>query len=279
MRALYNTDKTLVLVQDAPEPVRKPGEVKVQVHYTSLNPTDAHIAQGDLDLLFRLYRVKSPVRTGFEFSGTVLEGEGDLKPGMRTFGYTSVIGGPKTHQEVLSIPTDYVAVMPDGMGFAEAAAFPLGAQTSFVALRDVVRLTKGQSLLIVGGSGGLGVFAIQIARNMGYHVTAVAGPAGQEIMKQLGAHETIDYKQHPLASMSGTFDAVLDLSDTLKLSDIRHLLAPRGVFVPADPLKNLPTILGNVFRRQKAGYLLVDRGKRALLTELAQQVAQGHAAG
>lgn len=275
MKALYNQKRTLVLVRNAEEPQRKPGEVKVRVHYASLNPTDTDIAKGDLDFFFQLYRVKSPVRTGFEFSGVVLEGDGDLQPGTRIFGYTSVIGGPKTHQEIISIPAEYVAVMPDNMSFPEAAALPLGAQTSFVAIRDVAKLKAGQSVLIVGGSGGLGVFSIQFARQMGLKTTGVAGPAGQAIMKRLGADETIDYQEQPLSEMSGPFDAALDWSNTLQLSDVRHLLAPRGIFVPADPFKHLGSFASNSFRRQKAGYLMVDRGDRALLTQFARQVEDG----
>ena len=275
MRTLQNTNHTLSLVNAAEEPIRGPGEVKVQVHYASLNPTDADIARGDLDLFLWLYRARSPVKTGLEFSGTVTEGSARFAVGTKVFGYTHLMKCPKTHRDVLSIPEDYIAEMPEGMSFAQAAAFPLGAQTSLVALRDVACLGPGQSVLILGASGGLGVYAIQIARAMQVSVTGVAGPDGLKIMQDLGADEVIDYRKTPLAKISGSFDAVLDLSTHYTFSETRHLLKRNGTFVPADPMKNLWTFAGNPLRSQKAGYLLVDRGDRAVLTELARQVSDG----
>lgn len=275
MRALQNTDATLTLSDAAKDPIRAPGEVKVQVHYASLNPTDADIARGDLDLFLWLYRVRSAVRTGLEFSGTVLEGGTRFPAGTKVFGYTHLMKGPKTHQDVISIPESYIAAMPENMSFAQAAAFPLGAQTSLVALRDVADLKPGQSVLILGASGGLGVYAIQIAKALQVSVTGVSGPNGLGIMKELGADEVIDYRQTPLAEVTGAFDAVLDLSTRYTFAEISHLLKPNGVFVPADPLKNISAFAGNPFRSKKIGYLLVDRGDTALLTELAAQVRDG----
>ncbi|MEM1131751.1 MAG: NAD(P)-dependent alcohol dehydrogenase [Pseudomonadota bacterium] len=275
MRALLNQDKKLKLVDDFAEPERRKGEVKVRVHYASLNPTDIDIANGDYDLFLRLYRVKSPIRTGLEFSGTVIEASLHFKQGDQVFGYTSVLKGPKTHQEILSIPEDYIAKMPQGLSFAEAAAFPLGAQTSLVALRDVAKLKPGQSVLINGASGGLGVFAIQLAKAMELEVTAVAGTDAQDAMAALGADYIVNYKETPLARLKGSFDSVLELSNKFALRDFKHLLAPRGMFIPADPLKHLSGFMTNPFRKQKLGYLMVDRGDRELLTDLANRVSKG----
>ncbi len=275
MRALHNKHQTLTLSDVAAEPIRRSGEVKVQVHYASLNPTDADIARGDLDLFLWLYRSRSLVRTGLEFSGTVMEGTARFAKGAKVFGYTHLMKGPKTHQDIISIPEDYIASIPEGMNFAQAAAFPLGAQTSLVALRDVAGLTKEKSVLILGASGGLGVYAIQIAKALQLSVTAVAGPSGQKIMTDLGADQVIDYRQTPLEKIEGTFDAVLDLSARYRFNEIRHLLTTNGVFVPADPMKNLSTTAGNVFRHKKAGFLMVEHGNHSLLTELAGWITDG----
>lgn len=275
MKALHNLNGKLTLADGMEEPTRGRGEVKVQVHYASLNPTDIDIARGDLDLFFRLYRVQSSVRTGLEFSGTVLEGSDRFRAGAKVFGYTHLMKGPKTHQDVISIPEQYVAEMPGAMSFAQAAAFPLGAQTSLVALRDVARLKSGQSVLILGASGGLGVYAIQLARSMQVSVTGVSGPDGLDTMSEFGANAIIDYRQTSLAEIKGTFDAVLDLSTRYRFRDIRPLLNRDGIFVPADPLKSLWTLLGNPFRRTKVGYLYVDHGDSALLADLAGKVADG----
>ena len=275
MRALHSNTGNLELKPGLEMPTDGKSTVKVRVHYASLNPTDLDILKGDLDLFFRLYRVKSPVRTGLEFSGTVVEGDARFGAGTKVFGYTHLLKGPKTHQDVITIPSDYIAEMPSTMSFAQAAAFPLGAQTSLVALRDVARLKQGQSVLILGGSGGLGVYAIQIARNMGLSVTGVSGPDGLATMKSLGADRVINYRETPLAEITGPYDAVLDLSARYGLRDIRHLLSPTGIFVPADPMKNIPSLLTNPLRKQKTGYLLVDHGNQDILTELAGMVGDG----
>lgn len=275
MRALQNLNHTLLLATDAPIPTRQAGEVKVRIHYASLNPTDADIARGDLDLFIRLAGVRSVVRTGLEFSGAVVEGSARFPKGTKVFGYTHLMKGPKTHQDVISIPESYIAEMPENMSFAQAAAFPLGAQTSLVALRDIARLKPGQSVLILGASGGLGVYAIQIARAMHVSVTGVSGPDGLKIMKDLGANEVIDYRRTPVSRMTGKFDTVLDLSNKYVFRDVRHLLKPRGVFVPTNPQNNLRAFAGNMFRRQKVGYLMVTQGDRTLLSELAGQFTDG----
>ncbi|NQY98817.1 MAG: NAD(P)-dependent alcohol dehydrogenase [Henriciella sp.] len=275
MLALHTTRKQISLMSDLPEPERGRGEVKVRVHYASLNPTDAEIVEGKLDLFFRLNRVRSEVLTGLEFSGIVMEGGGRFSAGDRVFGYTHLFKGPKTHQDVVSIPETYIAHVPDGMSLAEAAAFPLGAQTSLVALRDLAELQHGQSVLINGASGGLGLLAIQIARSLGARVNAIAGPAGQDVMTEMGAESVFDYHQTSLSEMDGSFDVVLELSGRARFEDFRHLMTPDGIYIPAEPQKELVSFLGNPFRRQKLGYLLVDRGDTKLLSELAGQVERG----
>ncbi|WP_068111964.1 zinc-binding dehydrogenase [Tropicimonas marinistellae] len=275
MKAVHTTKRALSLVERQKAPVRGTGQVKVRVQHASVNPTDLDIVNGGFDLYFRLYGAKSPERTGLEFSGLVVEGSARFPDGAHVFGYTHLIKGPKTHQQVISVPEGWVAAIPEGMSFAEAAAFPLAAQTSLVALRDVARLRPGQTVLIIGGSGGLGVFAIQIARNFGASVTGLAGPAGQRVMTALGAERVFDYRETPLSDIAGPFDAALDLSARYRFRDVRHLLAPRGVFVPADPVKNARSIAANPIRAQKTGKLYVDRGNSALLTELARQAATG----
>jgi len=97
MRALHSNTGNLELKPGLEMPTDGKSTVKVRVHYASLNPTDLDILKGDLDLFFRLYRVKSPVRTGLEFSGTVVEGDARFGAGTKVFGYTHLLKGPKTH--------------------------------------------------------------------------------------------------------------------------------------------------------------------------------------
>jgi len=271
IKGILNSSGQLNLVDDLPEPEVNTGEVKVRVHYCSLNPTDIDIAKGHYDFFLKLYGAKSPVRTGLEFSGTVMEGGQRFKKGDRVFGYTHLMKGPKTHREVLSINENYVTHIPEGLGFAEASAAPIGLQTSLVALRDLARTTSGDRVLINGASGGVGVYAIQIAKWLGAHVTAVAGPAVQGLMKQLGADEVLNYREQEVESLACQFDSIFDLSCQMKFKSIRHLLKPEGVFIPADPMKNIGDMIGNPFRKQKTAYLMVDKGDHKQLSELAQK--------
>ena len=271
IKGIVNTSRQLNLVDDLPEPNVNTGEVKVRVHYCSLNPTDLDIAKGQYDFFLRLYGAKSPVRTGLEFSGTVMEGGRRVKQGDRVFGYTHLLKGPKTHREVLSINEGYVAHVPEGLSFKEAAAAPIGLQTSLVALHDLARIMSGDRVLINGASGGVGVYGIQIAKWLGAHVTAVAGPAGQDLMKQLGADDVLNYREQEVESLGCQFDSILDLTSQMKFKHIRHLLKSEGVFIPADPTKNIGDMIGNPFRKQKTAYLMVDKGDHKLLSELAQK--------
>ena len=275
MKALINRNKELIPVQDLPEPDDAAGMVTVRVHHAALNPTDREIAHGGFDWYFRLYGFKGPVRTGLEFAGTVVSDSRNFAKGTRVFGYPHLFKGPKTHQERLVIPESQLAVIPDGMGFAEASAFAVAAQTSLTALRDIAKLSPGQRVLLVGASGGMGLYAIQIAKHLQAHVTAVSGASGQGAMKGAGADEVIDYRKTPVAELKGGFDAIFDMSTTLKFKHVRHLLSPTGTFIPAEPARNLADFLGNPFRKKKTGYLLVDHGDHAMLTGLAKLVSTG----
>ncbi len=275
MKALVNLNKELIPVHDLPEPDDAEGMVTVRVHHAALNPSDHEIARGAFDWYFRLYGFKGPVRTGLEFAGTVVSGSQNFATGARVFGYPHLFKGPKTHQELLVVPESQLATIPDEMSFAEASAFAVAAQTSMTALRDIAKLTPGQRVLLVGASGGMGLYAIQIAKHLHAHVTAVSGASGQEAMRNAGADEIFDYRRTPVAELKGRFDAILDMSTTLKFKHVRHLLAPSGIFIPAEPARNLLDLLGNPFRKKKTGYLLVDHGDHATLTGLAKMVSNG----
>ena len=220
MKALLSTAKRLQLTHDLTEAETKANEVKVRLHYASLNPTDIALANGDYDLFLRLYGAKSPVRTGLEFSGTVMQDSQCYKKGDRIFGYTHLMKGPKTHQQTLSINQEYVALMPSELDFQQAAAAPIGLQTSYVAWQQA-NLKPGDKVLINGASGGVGLYAIQIAKSMQAVVTAVAGTKAQSLMQQLGADQVIDYKRTNIANLTQKFDAIFDLSCKKKLKTIR----------------------------------------------------------
>ncbi len=252
------------------------GEVAVRVIAASMNPTDYDMMSGTYDLWLKLSGANSSVATGLEFAGIVEEDSRNYKKGDRIFGYTHLMKGPKTHQERIVIKERYTAKTPDNVTFEQAASIAISGETSIVAIDDLAGLSRGQSVLIYGASGGVGTFAVQYANYRGLIVTAVAGPGQQAFLRSLGAKHVIDYTQCSIHDLSGPFDAVLDFSTTLRLRDIRHLLKTNGSFVPADPVKNLADIAGNVFRRRKTRSLYVAHGSSDRLAEIAQLVSKGH---
>lgn len=275
MKALVCENKALRLADLAEPGAPGPGEVRVRVAAATVNPTDQDMVAGAYDLFLRLYGARGPVKTGLEFAGTVEEASGGYRKGDRVFGYTNLMKGPKTHRQILNVKEGCTAAIPDGLSFEQAASIAIAGTSSLALIDDIARLTAGQSLLINGASGGVGVFALQYAKHRGLRVFATAGPGQQDFLKGLGADEVYDYTTQPLDSLKGAFNAVLDFSNRLKFRHVRHLLSPRGIFVPADPLKNLVDIAANPVRRQKTGYFLVEEGDTGKLSRAAALVAGG----
>lgn len=186
----------------------------------------------------------------------------------------NLMKGQKTHQEFITINPDYIAHMPDNLSFEEAAALPLGALTSFVALREIGRVSKGSRVLINGASGGLGVYAIQLAKIFGASATAIAGGGQEAFLRSLGADRVINYQEQSIETLDGVFDVVLDLSNKKLFKDIQHLLGDKGIFIPAEPNKHVLNILLSPFSKKKTKYLMVDRGDHQKLSQIADWVRQ-----
>jgi NADPH:quinone reductase-like Zn-dependent oxidoreductase len=275
MKALVCENKAVKLADVVDPPAPNPGEVRVRVVTATVNPTDKDILAGSYDLFLKLSGARGPVKTGLEFAGIVEEASGRYRKGERIFGYTNLMKGPKTHQQIINVNEDATAPIPDALTFAQAASIAISGNSSLVLIDDIARLSAGQSLLINGASGGVGLFALQYAKNRGVTVTAIAGPDQQDFLTGLGADEAYDYTRQPVDTLQGSFDAILDFSNRLKFRHVRHLLAVRGIFIPADPLKNLPDIAANPLRRKKTGYFLVDEGNAGKLAQAAALVAEG----
>ncbi len=275
MKGLVVENKGICLREDLDQPTAKRNELLVKVVCASLNKLDIENIEGKYDLLLKLSGGNYPVKTGIEFSGIVLESGQNFTKGDKVFGYVNLIKGVKTHQEVISVCEDYMACMPVGLSFEQAAALPLGALTSLEALENLAGVTKGSKVLINGAAGGLGVYAIQLAKLFGASVTAVAGSEQDEFLRRLGADDIVDYNQLPIEALDQQFDLLFDLSNLKRFKAIQHLLKPRGVFIPAEPNQHLSNIISSLFTAKKTKYLMVDRGNNAQLTRISNWVAEG----
>lgn len=220
---------------DVETPVAGRGEVLVRVRAASVNPLDWKIRTGRVSLLAGK---KFPKRTGFDFAG-VVESCGsrvaDFQPGDEVFGQTNPFAsGNGTFAERCVANIEKVARKPAVLSFAEAAALPCAGLSALQSLRHG-RVGVGSRVLLIGASGGLGIFAIPLAKHLGAHVTAVCSAHGIDLVRRLGADVVIDRQQvNPLAP-GQEYDTVLDLAAVYWFSECRHLLAPRGIYLNTMP--------------------------------------------
>jgi NADPH:quinone reductase-like Zn-dependent oxidoreductase len=218
------------------EEVAKPqiadDQVLVRVHAAAANPLDWHYMRGT-PYLMRLsagYGAPNDTRMGVDFAGTV-EAVGAkvtrFKPGDEVFG-----GKSGAFAEYLAVREGgSLAHKPANVTFEQASGVGVAAVTALQGLRDKGRLQPGQKVLINGASGGVGTFAVQIAKSMGAHVTGVCSTRNIELVRSLGADAVIDYTQESVADRPERYDIILDNVGNLSLSEARRLMNPEGVFV------------------------------------------------
>ena len=203
--------------EDAPRPEPKENEVLVRVMAAGVNPVDALIRSGKYA---KVFGTSLPLVPGYDIAG-VVEKIGTkiakLKVGDAVYAYPMWGGGYAEY----AVATDgEAALKPKSISFVEAAGVPLAALTAWQALIDVAKMDKGQTVLIHGGSGGVGSFAIQIAKARGAKVIATASTSNQDLLKQLGADVAIDYTKQKFEDVAKDVDVVLDSvgKDTLARS-------------------------------------------------------------
>jgi NADPH:quinone reductase-like Zn-dependent oxidoreductase len=200
-------------LDDVPVPRVGPNGVLVQVHASSVNPVDWKYRRG---WLHAVRPVVFPVIWGCDLSGVVVEVGPAVtlfKPGDVVYGFKDGYVGKTyrgTYAEYVVSPENTLAKKPAGLSHEEAAAIPLAALTAWQALLKQGRLKAGQRVLIHAGAGGVGVMAIQIAKAFGAYVAATAGPHNQELLRDLGADQPIDYTYEAFADIRPKFDLVLD---------------------------------------------------------------------
>jgi NADPH:quinone reductase-like Zn-dependent oxidoreductase len=264
-----------VVVRDIPRPAPGPGEVLVRVRAASMNPLDCKLREGKFRLVFR---VEPPFVLGFDVAGEV-EAIGPrvtrLRPGDAVFGE---LPRPGAHAEFAVAGEDHLLPKPGRLSFEEAAAIPAAAMSALQALRDEARLRAGQRVLVNGAGGGIGTFAVQIAKAWGTRVTAVASARNQDVLRELGADESLDYAKDDFARREAAFDVILDVVPNRSFPECRCALAPGGTYVTTLPgpgpflwraLTALPLFGG---RRCRA---LMLRPKRGDLEELARLAEAG----
>lgn len=220
-------------VGEAEKPVPKTGEVLVKVRAVSINPLDWRCLKGS-PYLVRLKLGLSKPKTsilGADIAGEVDELGSNvkgLKVGDKVFTDLSVsrLGG---FAEYVCVPESDLAKMPSNLDFEGSAALPVAALTALQGLRDSGNLKEGQEVLINGASGGIGTFAIQIAKSFGAEVTAVCSGHNHELVKSIGADHIIDYTKEDFSRSGNTYDLILDNVGNRSMKDLKRVLKPGGI--------------------------------------------------
>jgi NADPH:quinone reductase-like Zn-dependent oxidoreductase len=213
--------------QDAPKPEPKNDEILVRVIAAAVNPVDTYVRQG------KFLKSTGPIIIGYDIAGIVEKTGPDakrFKPGDQVYCYLSVMRGGGYAEYAVAKESE-TALKPRNIDFVEAAAVPLAATTAWQALIDSAKIDKGQTVLIHGGSGGVGSFAIQIAKARGAKVIATASTVHQQLLRQLGVDQAIDYTTTKFEDVVKDVDVVLNCVRADALARSYGVVKKGGVIV------------------------------------------------
>ena len=221
---------------DVPDPAPAAGEVLVRVAGAAINPLDLKMTAG---YLHEFFPVRFPYTLGTDLAGTIVEGGAGVSgwvPGDRVVTRLDPrVGGALAGLAV--VPADQLVPAPHAIPLATAAGAATAAATAWQALTEIAGVRPGQRVLVHAGAGGVGSFAVQIARRLGAHVIATASGGGVAIVKDLGADEVIDYTAAPFADQARNVDVVIDTVGGQVEERSLDVLVPDGllVAVPVPP--------------------------------------------
>lgn len=219
--------------EDVEKPQIKPDQLLVKIYASSVNAIDWKIRRGMMKVLTGS---KFPKILGFDLAGEVVEIGSNVtrfQVGDAVYGSASFPGGG--YAEYAAVPENLVALKPTNLSYEEAATVPLVAMTALQALRNQGNIQPGQAVLINGASGGVGIFAVQIAKALGAEVTGVCSTRNLELVKSLGADRVIDYKQQDFTQDTAKYDIIFDAVGKRSLSATKQVLKPNGIYVTTLP--------------------------------------------
>jgi NADPH:quinone reductase-like Zn-dependent oxidoreductase len=218
-----------VQITDVAKPVPNDDELLIKVRAASVNPLDSHLMKGGPYIVRLLLGLGKPKikRPGVDVSGQV-EAVGrnvtQFKSGDAVFGLCK-----GTFAQYVCAPESAFVIKPDKITFEQAAAVPVAALTALQGLRDKAKIRPGQEVLINGAAGGVGTFAVQIAKFFGAQVTAVCSTKNVDLVRSIGADQVIDYTQQDFLNANKRYDIIFDNVGNHSLSTCRRLLNPKGI--------------------------------------------------
>jgi NADPH:quinone reductase-like Zn-dependent oxidoreductase len=225
----------ILKLKEVKKPIPEDNQVLVKIHAASVNYGNLVLVKGEPFLArfaFGLLKPKYSIPGG-DIAGRVEEVGKDVKqfqPGDDVFGDLSGCGW-SGFAEYVSVPENALALKPANMSFEEAAAVPMAAVTALQGLRDKGKIQSGQKVLIHGASGGVGTFAVQIAKSFGAEVTGVCSTRNLDILRSIGADHAIDYTKEDFTRKTQRYDLILAVNGYQPISAYKRALSPNGIYV------------------------------------------------
>ncbi len=224
----------LLKLQEVPKPAPGDDEVLVRIHAASLNAADLETLRGVF-----IVRLASPRRPMYKIPGSDIAGRVEavgrevvqFQPGDEVWGDLSYPHGLGAFAEYVCVSENALAPKPASMRFEEAATYPQAAIVALQSLRDKGQLQPGQKALINGAGGGMGTFAVQLAKYFGAEVTAVDSTRKLDMLRSIGADHVIDYTKEDYTRSGQRYDLILDVAAHRSVFDYRRALAPEGIFM------------------------------------------------
>ncbi|TDJ43431.1 MAG: NAD(P)-dependent alcohol dehydrogenase [Gammaproteobacteria bacterium] len=262
-------------LRDIPRPAIDPGQILVEVHAASVNPIDWKIREG---MMAMRYGEEFPMVLGLDAAGVVVEvGEavGNFNVGDAVYARSD--NGPgRCYAEYVALNPATVAAKPEALSYVEAAAMPLAALTPLYGLRDCGQIRVGDRILLIGASGGVGIFATQLAKNFGAHVTAVCSGRNADLVRSLGADEVIDYTAGDVLRDGDCYDIIYDAIGSLDLETATASLADGGVYLTLVPIPGIDFFIpGETQREAGKGYFVAWTPQARDLEFLSGWVREG----
>jgi len=227
----HGGQEVLQVTADADKPKPKADQVLVEVHAASVNPFDWKVREGQVQ---KTAQLSFPATLGGDVAGAVAElGEGvtGFEIGQAVYGQANALSGVGSFAEFAPVAVNFLASKPKSVDFATTAALPLAGVSSYQALVEHIGLQRGQKILIHGGAGGIGSFAIQLAKHLGVYVATTATAEDTDYVKSLGADEVIDYKTQAFEEILHDYDAVYDTVGGETFTKSYQVLKPGGKLV------------------------------------------------
>ncbi|MCB8998534.1 MAG: NAD(P)-dependent alcohol dehydrogenase [Bacteroidales bacterium] len=239
----------VITIADIPRPVPGPKEVLIKIHAVSINPVDWKIRKGNLKMLLNK---KFPKILGIEFSGVIEETGADvknLKKGQRVFAGKGYEGGG--YAEYAVADESRTVVLPDNISFEEASTMAVAGMTALQGLRNKGKIKAGMDVIVNGASGGVGTYAVQIAKVLGAKVTAVCSARNFDLVKSLGADVIIDYKETDFTRLPKKYNIVFDAVGYRSFWQTYRVLKKRGIYVNISP--SFPLYITSMITRLNPG--------------------------